>query len=104
MLATIATSKHTIAEVALTNARVIARKAQLLLNAAMLTNPYVAVATVVTALVATMWTLSDSTSSAAKATREYNQAKEEAGEKEERQKRRRDEIPTSSREESPATT
>lgn len=81
MLATIATSKHTIAEVALTNARVIARKAQLLLNAAMLTNPYVAVATVVTALVATMWTLSDSTSSAAKATREYNQAKEEAGKK-----------------------
>ena len=103
MLATIATSKHTIAEVALTNARVIARKAQLLLNAAMLTNPYVAVATVVTALVATMWTLSDSTSSAAKATREYNQAKEEAGEKEEEHKRRIDELLTSSRDESLAT-
>lgn len=103
MLATIATSKHTIAEVALTNARVIARKAQLLLNAAMLTNPYVAVATVVTALVATMWTLSDSTSSAAKATREYNQAKEEAGKKEEEHKRRIDELLTSSRDESLAT-
>lgn len=103
MLATIATSKHTIAEVALTNARVIARKAQLLLNAAMLTNPYVAIATVVTALVATMWTLSDSTSSAAKATREYNQAKEEAGKKEEEHKRRIDELLTSSRDESLAT-
>ena len=103
MLATIATSKHTIAEVALTNARVIARKAQLLLNAAMLTNPYVAVATVVTALVATMWTLSDSTSSAAKATREYNQAKEEAGKKEEEHKRRIDELLTSSRDEILAT-
>ena len=103
MLATIATSKHTIAEVALTNARVIARKAQLLLNAAMLTNPYVAVATVATALVATMWTLSDSTSSAAKATREYNQAKEEAGKKEEEHKRRIDELLTSSRDESLAT-
>lgn len=103
MLATIATSKHTIAEVALTNARVIARKAQLLLNAAMLTNPYVAVATVVTALVATMWTLSDSTSSAAKATREYNQAKEELGKKEEEHKRRIDELLTSSRDESLAT-
>ena len=103
MLATIATSEHTIAEVALTNARVIARKAQLLLNAAMLTNPYVAVATVVTALVATMWTLSDSTSSAAKATREYNQAKEEAGKKEEEHKRRIDELLTSSRDESLAT-
>ena len=39
MLAIMATSKHTIAEVALTNARVLARKAQLALNAAMLTNP-----------------------------------------------------------------
>jgi tape measure domain-containing protein len=44
MLTTLATSKHTIAEIALTNARVLARKAQLALNAAMLTNPYVAVA------------------------------------------------------------
>lgn len=103
MLATVAMSKHTIAEVALTNARVIARKAQLLLNAAMLTNPYVAVATVVTALVATMWTLSDSTSAASKATKEYNQAKEEAAKKDEEHKRRIDELLTSSRDESLAT-
>ena len=72
MLATIATSKHTIAEVALTNARVIARKAQLLLNAAMLTNPYVAVATVVTALAVSIWVLSTRTSEAEKATERFN--------------------------------
>lgn len=103
MLATIATSKHTIAEVALTNARVIARKAQLLLNAAMLTNPYVAVATVVAALVATMWTLSDSTSAASKATRGYNQAKEEAAKKDEEHKRKIEELLTVARDESLAT-
>ena len=103
MLATIATSKHTIAEVALTNARVIARKAQLLLNTAMLTNPYVAVATVVAALVATMWTLSDSTSAASKATRGYNQAKEEAAKKDEEHKRKIEELLTVARDESLAT-
>ena len=73
MLATAATSKHTISEIALTNARVLARKAQLLLNAAMLTNPYVAIATVITGLVATMWALSDSTSAAENAQKRLNE-------------------------------
>lgn len=72
MLTTIATSKHTIAEIVLTNARVLARKAQMALNAAMLTNPYVALATVVTGLVATMWVLSTRTSEAEKATERFN--------------------------------
>lgn len=87
MLATIATSKHTIAEVALTNARVIARKAQLLLNAAMLTNPYVAVATVITGLVATMWALSDSTTAAEKAQERFCQKSSEMKNKEEERKK-----------------
>ena len=86
MLATIATSKHTIAEVALTNARVIARKAQLLLNAAMLTNPYVAVATVVTALAASIWVLSTRTSEAEKATERFNTIMDEHNKKEEEHK------------------
>lgn len=73
LLATVATSKHTIAEIALTSARVAARKAQMLLNAAMLTNPYVAVATVVTGLVATMWALSNSTSAAENAQKRFNE-------------------------------
>lgn len=103
MLATAATSKHTIAEIALTNARVLARKAQMALNAAMLTNPYVAVATAVAALVAAMWTLSDSTSAASKATKEYNQAKEEAAKKDEEHKRKIEELLTAARDESLAT-
>lgn len=74
MLSTVATSKHTIAEVALTNVRVLARKAQMALNAAMLTNPYVALATVITGLVATMWTLSDSTSQTEEATKRLNKS------------------------------
>lgn len=103
MLATAATSKHTIAEIALTNARVLARNAQMALNAAMLTNPYVAVATAVAALVAAMWTLSDSTSAASKATKEYNQAKEEAAKKDEEHKRKIEELLTAARDESLAT-
>ena len=61
MLATLATSKHTMAEVTLTNVRILARKAQLALNASMLTNPYVAVATVLTGLIVIMWAFHDST-------------------------------------------
>lgn len=72
MVATVATSSHTLAEIALTNAKVLARKAQLLLNAAMLTNPYVAIATVIAGLVTTMWALSDSTSAAEKAQQRLN--------------------------------
>ena len=74
MLATVATNKHTIAEVTLTNVRVLARKAQMALNAAMLTNPYVALATVITGLVATMWALSDSTSQTEEATKRLNKS------------------------------
>lgn len=57
MLVTAAESKHTLVEIGLTNARVLARKAQLALNAAMLTNPYVALATVVVGLSVAMWTM-----------------------------------------------
>ena len=86
MLATVATSKHTIAEIALTNARVLARKAQLLLNAAMATNPYVAIATVITGLVATMWALSDSTSAAEKAQSRFNDEQEKMAQRESERK------------------
>ena len=82
MLATAATSKHTIAEIALTSAKVLARKAQLLLNAAMLTNPYVAIATVIAGLVATMWALSDSTSAAEKAQQRFNEEQDKLSQRE----------------------
>lgn len=103
MLATIATSKHTIAEVALTNARVIARKAQLLLNAAMLTNPYVAVATVITGLVATMWALSDSTTAAEKAQERFCQKSSEMKNKEEERKKSLESLISTINDETTAT-
>jgi tape measure domain-containing protein len=103
MLTTIATSKHTIAEVALTNARVLARKAQLALNAAMLTNPYVALATVVVGLTATMWAMSDSTTAAARAQKEYNDIKDAASQKEQEHKQKIEELLTAARDESLAT-
>lgn len=87
MLTTIATSKHTIAEIALTNARLLARKAQLALNAAMLTNPYVLLATAVVGLGAAMWALSDSTTSAERALDSYNKKIEKLDTDEEDRKR-----------------
>ena len=83
LLSTAATSKHTIAEVALINVRIAARKAQQALNAAMLTNPYVALATVVAGLTATLVINADAMSANARAHREYNEKLEEANKLEE---------------------
>ena len=92
MLAIMATSKHTIAEVALTNARVLARKAQLALNAAMLTNPYVLLATAVIGLGAAMWALHDSATEAEKAQRRFNEQKKQSIKKEQEHKQRLEEL------------
>lgn len=97
MLTTIATSKHTIAEVALTNARILARKAQLALNAAMLTNPYVLLATAVVGLGAAMWAFYDSATEAEKAQRRFNEQQEEAKKREEEHKQKIDSLIQSSR-------
>ena len=87
MLVTAADSKHTLVEIGLTNARLLARKAQLALNAAMLTNPYVLLATAVVGLGATMWALSDSTTSAERALDSYNKKIEKLNTDEEDRKR-----------------
>jgi tape measure domain-containing protein len=87
MLVTAAESKHTLVEIGLTNARLLARKAQLALNAAMLTNPYVLLATAVVGLGATMWALSDSTTSAERALDSYNKKIEKLNTDEEDRKR-----------------
>ena len=92
MLATMATSKHTIAEVALTNARVLARKAQLALNAAMLTNPYVLLATAVIGLGAAMWAFHDSTTAAEKAQKRFDEQKKQSIKKEQEHKQRLEEL------------
>lgn len=92
MLATVSTSKHTIAEIALTSARVVARKAQMLLNAAMLTNPYVAVATVLAGLVTTMWAFHDSSTATEKATKNFNRILEENAQKQDEYKKKINEL------------
>lgn len=97
MLTTIATSKHTIAEIALTNARVLARKAQMALNAAMLTSPYVLLATAVVGLGAAMWTFHDSATEAEKAQGRFNEQQEEAKKQEEEHKQKIDFLVKSSR-------
>ena len=78
MLATTVTSKHTLVEIGLTNYRILARKAQLALNASMLANPYVLLTTIVASFAATMWTLHDSTTAAEKAQKQLNKEHEEA--------------------------
>ncbi len=103
MLVTAAESKHTLVEIGLTNARVLARKAQLALNAAMLTNPYVALATVVVGLSVAMWTMSDSTTAAARAQKEYNDIKEAASKREQEHKQKIEELLIAARDESLAT-
>lgn len=92
ILAIMATSKHTIAEVALTNARVLARKAQLALNAAMLTNPYVLLATAVIGLGAAMWAFHDSTTAAEKAQKRFDEQKKQSIKKEQEHKQRLEEL------------
>ncbi len=94
MLVTAAESKHTLVEIGLTNVRVLARKAQLALNAAMLTNPYVALATVVVGLGVAMWALHDSTSAAEKAQKRLNEQKEQSVKKKQEHKQRLEELVT----------
>lgn len=97
MLVTAAESKHTLVEIGLTNARLLARKAQLALNAAMLTNPYVLLATAVVGLGAAMWTFYDSATEAEKAQRRFNERQEEAKKLEDERKRKIDGLIQSSR-------
>ena len=86
IVATAAEKGLTVAELALTKARVLAKKAQDALNASMMTNPYVALAVVVAGLVASMWALRDSTSAAEKAQKRFNDIKEKAAQKEQEHK------------------
>lgn len=86
MLVTAAESKHTLVEMGLTNVRILARKAQLALNASMLTNPYVALAVAVAGLVTAMWALSDGTSAAEKAQKRFNDEQDKMTQRENERK------------------
>lgn len=103
MLVTAAESKHTLVEIGLTNARILARNAQLALNAAMLTNPYVLLATAVVGLGAAMWALHDSTNGVKKAQDLLNQEKERAIEKEQKHKQEIENLISVAQNESAAT-
>lgn len=103
MLVTAAESKHTLVEIGLTNVRILARKAQLALNASMLTNPYVALVVAVGGLATAMWAMSDSATVAARAQKEYNEIKDIASKKEQEHKQKIDELISSARDESLAT-
>ena len=78
MLATAAESKHTLAHIAHIRYLTLLRRAQQLLNATMLSNPYVLLATIVASFAATMWVLHDSTTAAEKAQKQLNKEQEEA--------------------------
>ena len=97
MLVAAAESKHTLVEIGLTNARILARKAQLALNAAMLTNPYVLLATAVVGLGAAMWAFHDSTTAAEKAQKRFNEKQKEAAKQEQEHKQKIDSLVESSR-------
>ncbi len=86
MLVTAAESKHTLVEIGLTNARILARKAQLALNAAMLTNPYVLLAVAVGGLITANLTLLDTNRQLKAAEDDYNKTKDEAIAKEQKLK------------------
>lgn len=97
MLVTAAESKYTLVEIGLTKARVLARKAQLALNAAMLTNPYVLLATAVVGLGAAMWAFRDSTTAVENGIRRYNEEQENATKLDAERKQRIDGLIQSSR-------
>lgn len=103
LLVTAAESKHTLVEIGLTNARILARKAQLALNASMLANPYVLLAVAVGGLATAMWAMSDNTTAAARAQKEYNDIKEKASKQEQEHKQKIEELLTAARDESLAT-
>lgn len=79
------------------------KKAQMALNASMLANPYVLLATVVVGLGAAMWAMSDNTNAAARAQKEYNEIKGAATQKEKEHKQKIEELLSVARDESLAT-
>lgn len=81
MLATAAENGHTLA-MSIARLRILAtQKAQTLLNATMLTNPYVAAATALGVLIGTLYATSDGMSATERAQKNFNAAMEEATEK-----------------------
>ena len=91
-LSTQLTNGWTIAQLAQYRGLLLLEKAQKLLNATMLANPYVFMATAVAALAAAMFVLTDRTSSAEKAQKRLNEEREIAMAKEQEHKQHIEEL------------
>ena len=86
------TNGWTVAQLAQYRGLLLLEKAQKLLNATMLANPYVLVATAVVGLGVALWTLKDNTNLAQKAQEDYNKEKEQIIDNEKAHKQRIDEL------------
>ena len=86
------TNGWTIAQLAQYRGLLLLEKAQKLLNATMLANPYVLVATAVVGLGVALWTLKDNTTAAEKAQRDYNNQKQKAIDWEQQHKQKIDDL------------
>ena len=86
------TNGWTVAQLAQYRGLLLLEKAQKLLNATMLANPYVLVATAVVGLGVALWTLKDNTNLAKKAQEDYNKEKEQIIDNEKAHKQRIDEL------------
>ena len=86
------TNGWTIAQLAQYRGLLLLEKAQKLLNATMLANPYVLVATAVVGLGVAMWALKDNTTATEKAQRDYNNQKQKAIDWEQQHKQKIDDL------------
>jgi DNA repair exonuclease SbcCD ATPase subunit len=92
VLATTAEKGWTVAQLAHFNVLLLVEKAQKLLNATMLANPYVLLGTIVVGLATTLWTLHDSTTAEEKAQKKLNDTLEDAKKKKEDLKSKSNEL------------
>jgi len=92
ILATATEKGWTVAQVAHYNVLLLVERAQKLLNATMLANPYVLVATAVVGLATAIWTLRDNTTAHEKAQKKLNDTLEEAKQKKENFKNKTNEL------------
>ena len=97
ILATEAEKGYTIAQTLNYRALLLAEKAQKLLNATMLANPYVLAAVALGAIVTAAWAFHDSTTAGERAQARFNEKQREAAEAEDKRRQEVDRLVSSSR-------
>lgn len=103
MVASVAASKHTVAEVARVNVLIAVRKAQQLLNATMLANPYVLAATAIAGVVTLLISQKNETEKLREAQEKYVAEKQKLIDKEDEHKRVIEELTSIAGNEATAT-